>query len=40
MVATAPSTFSVGHKGTMYPAEVLDRILFATRYTRLLDKNG
>ncbi len=29
-----------GHKGTMYPAEVLDRILFATRYTRHLDKHG
>ena len=28
------------HKGTMYPAEFLDRILFATRYTRYLDKNG
>src|SRR5260221_12277921 len=26
--------------GTMYPAEVLDRILFATRYTRHLDKHG
>lgn len=29
-----------GHKGRMYPPEVLDRILFATRYTRHLDKNG
>jgi hypothetical protein len=29
-----------GHTGTMYPPEVLDRILFATRYTRHLDKNG
>jgi hypothetical protein len=28
------------HKGTLYPAEFLDRILFATRYTRYLDKNG
>ena len=28
------------HKGTMYPASVLDRILFATRYTRYLDKHG
>ncbi len=28
------------HTGTMYPASVLDRILFATRYTRRLDKNG
>jgi transposase len=29
-----------GHKGTVYPASVLDRILFATRYTRHLDKHG
>jgi len=28
------------HKGTMYPQEVLDRILFATRYTRQIDKHG
>jgi hypothetical protein len=28
------------HKGTMYSAEFLDRILFATRFTRRLDKNG
>src|SRR2546421_3696881 len=28
------------HKGTMYPEAVLDRILFATRYTRYLDKHG
>src|ERR1700686_3023979 len=28
------------HKGTMYPASVLDRILFATRYTRHLDAHG
>ncbi len=28
------------HKGTMYPEVVLDRILFATRYTRYLDKHG
>jgi len=28
------------HKGTMYSAEVLDRILFATRYTRYLDQHG
>lgn len=28
------------HKGTMYPASVLDRILFATRYTRHLDTHG
>lgn len=29
-----------GQKGTMYLPAVLDRILFATRYTRHLDKNG
>jgi len=28
------------HKGTMYPEAVLNRILFATRYTRHLDKHG
>lgn len=28
------------HKGTMYPEAVLDRILFATRYARYLDKHG
>lgn len=28
------------HKGTMYPEAVLDHILFATRYTRNLDKHG
>ena len=28
------------HKGTMYPEAVLDRILFATRSTRYLDKHG
>ena len=28
------------HKGTMYPEAALDRILFATRYTRYLDKHG
>lgn len=28
------------HKGTMYEASVLDRILFATRYTRYLDQHG
>lgn len=28
------------HKGTMYSVEVLDRILFATRYTRYLDQHG
>jgi putative transposase len=29
-----------GHKGTVYPPEILDRILFATRYTRHLDRHG
>jgi putative transposase len=29
-----------GQKGTLYPAAVLDRILFATRYTRHLDRHG
>lgn len=28
------------HKGTMYPEAVLNRILFATRYTRSLDRHG
>src|SRR5713226_8331215 len=28
------------HKGTMIPEETLNRILFATRYTRHLDRNG
>jgi putative transposase len=28
------------HKGTMYPESMLNRILFATRYTRYLDKHG
>lgn len=28
------------HKGTMYPETVLNRILFATRYTRYLDTHG
>jgi transposase len=28
------------HKGQMYPPAVLDRILFATRYTRHLDRHG
>jgi hypothetical protein len=29
-----------GHTGTMYPPTVLDRVLFAIRYTRHLDKHG
>ena len=28
------------HKGTMVPEETLNRILFATRYTRKLDRHG
>ena len=28
------------HKGTVYPEPVLNRILFATRYTRHLDRHG
>jgi len=36
----SPAAVLGGHKGTVYPAPVLDRILFATRYTRHLDKNG
>lgn len=28
------------HKGTLVPTETLNRILFATRYTRQLDRNG
>jgi len=36
----SPATVLGGQKGTMYPAEFLDRILFATRYTRHLDKHG
>src|SRR6266700_3418254 len=36
----SPAAVLGGQKGTMYPAEFLDRILFATRYTRHLDKHG
>ncbi len=36
----SPAQVLGSHTGTMYPAEFLDRILFATRYTRRLDKNG
>lgn len=36
----SPASVLDWHKGTVYPAEFLDRILFATRYTRHLDKNG
>jgi len=36
----SPASVLGWHKGTVYPTEFLDRILFATRYTRHLDKNG
>lgn len=36
----SPASVIGWHKGTMYPESVLDRILFATRYTRYLDKHG
>jgi hypothetical protein len=36
----SPASVLGWHKGTMYPQEFLDRILFATRYTRQLDKYG
>jgi putative transposase len=36
----SPAQVLGGHTGTMYEPSVLDRILFATRYTRYLDKHG
>jgi transposase len=36
----SPAEVMGWHKGTMYPASVLDRILFATRYTRHLNQQG
>lgn len=36
----SPAEVMGWHKGTMYPEAVLDRILFATRWTRYLDKHG
>ena len=36
----SPKEVLGGQTGTIYPPEVLDRILFATRYTRHLDRNG
>jgi len=36
----SPAQVLGSHTGTMFPAGVLDRILFATRYTRHLDKHG
>jgi putative transposase len=36
----SPAQVLGSHKGTIYPQKVLDRILFATCYTRFLDKHG
>jgi hypothetical protein len=36
----SPAQVLGSHTGTIYPPEFLDRILFATRYTRHLDKHG
>jgi putative transposase len=36
----SPAAVLGEQKGTVYPESVLNRILFATRYTRYLDKNG
>jgi len=36
----SPAAVLGGQKGTVYPESVLNRILFATRYVRRLDKNG
>jgi putative transposase len=36
----SPASVLGSHQGTLYPASILNRILFATRYTRHLDKNG
>jgi hypothetical protein len=36
----SPAEVLGGQTSTMYPPSVLDRILFATRYTRHLDRNG
>jgi hypothetical protein len=36
----SPAQVLGSHTGTMYPAEFLDRLLFATRYTRHLDTHG
>lgn len=40
LVTLSPAEVIGWHKGSMYPPEILDRILFATRYTRYLDKHG
>ena len=36
----SPAQVLSWHKGTMYPESVLNRILFATRYTRHLGRHG
>jgi len=40
LVTHSPAQVIGWHKGTMVPEEMLNRILFATRYTRHLDRNG
>src|SRR5712692_6619339 len=40
MAVTVPPRYLVGKTRTMYPPSVLDRLLFAIRYTRHLDRNG
>lgn len=40
IVTQSPVAVLGGQKGKVYPESVLNRILFATRYTRSLDKNG
>src|SRR5260370_35336708 len=40
LVTLSPAQVLDWHKGTVYPEPVLNRILFATRYTRHLDRQG
>src|SRR5258708_5323776 len=40
LVTHSPAEVLGSSTGTMYPAEFLDRILFAAPYTRHLDKHG
>jgi hypothetical protein len=40
LVTHSPAQVIGWHKGTMVPEETLNRILFATRYTRHLDRHG
>ena len=40
LVTLSPAQVLDWHKGTMYPESVLNRILFATRYTRHLNRFG